>query len=164
MKHSSRPVWKKEVLSTSVFLLIFAIIRIFLLSQREDPSVGNNTLAVLFVTIYVCIGAMIYFVEGKLRAWISLTMNGTLLFFLGYLFWDLTTEEKNIFISGLILYLAILSAGAAKLILFCNRKDKVPYKEKVEMFEFLPRGILTKVIVLFVGFMFIQYILVPLFS
>lgn len=165
MKQSTRSSWMKEVGATSIFLIIFGLIRIFLLSQQgNSPHVSNNTVAALLMAIYACIAIMMYLAEGKLKAWVSFSLNGMLLNIIGYLAWDLTAAEKRIFYSIFVIFITLLVAAVVNVVYFFKYKDEVSYTEKIEMNDFLFSGVLAKIVTFIFGFTLIEYLLIPIIS
>ena len=164
MKHFSRTLWIREVGATSLFLIIFGLIRVFLLSQQESPHVGRNTVAVFMMALYVCIATMVYLVEGKLKDWSSFSLNGFLLCFAGYLAWNLTTTEKKLFYFIFITFISVLIAAIVNMIYFFKYKEGISHIEKDEIKDYLSHCIPAKIMTFVIGFTLIEYVLMPIVS
>ena len=63
-----------------------------------------------------------------------------------------------------VIFIALLTAAVLSIIYFFKYKDEVSYTEKIEMNDFLFSGVPAKIITFVVGFVIIEYLLIPIVS
>ncbi len=155
--------WLKDALMSLLFLAVFCLFRLVLISQSGNFHVNDETIAILLAGALVVLMVLTH-ITGKLKNSISFAFDVFLLALMGYFLWDLGRVEQQIEIGVLLTFALLLITGVITALksFKVDRPSLVDGNELVELHDFFNKGLAAKTSAMVFGILLIEILLVPI--